>query len=163
MIWARAVTDYYLPIAQEIPFIISDGTSPHISWLQSVNRLMARLPILSGQIPEKPCPLAYSLCNGNGNVNNQAGAVPNCRTHAGYNQVGNSWSHCTPNSPDIGTQSTSQYQKNRNSLVISLQSGVLTCLPQEAMFNYVSLIMQTQFQAMCFLVKCHSNTGKVLT
>ena len=163
MIWARAVTDCYLPIAQEIPFIISDGTSPHISWLQSVNRLMARLPILSGQIPEKPCPLVYGLCNGNGNVNNQAGAVPNCRTHAGYNQVGNSWSHCTPNSPDIGTQSTSQYQKNRNSLVISLQSGVLTCLPQEAMFNYVSLIMQTQFQAMCFLVKCHSNTGKVLT
>ena len=114
MIWAWAVTDCYLPITQEIPFVISDC----ISWSQNANGLMARSPILSGQIPEKPRPLAYSLCNGNGNINNQAGAIPNCCTHAGYNQVGNSWSHCTPNSPDVDTQSTSQYQKTRNSLVV---------------------------------------------
>ena len=92
-IWARAVADCHLPIAQEIPFVISNGINPRTSWSQSVDGLTARSPILSqGQIPEKPRPLAYGPGNGNGNLNSQAGPVPNCRTQAGYNQVGNSWS-----------------------------------------------------------------------
>ena len=92
-IWARIVTDCHLPVAQEMPFVISDRTSPRTLWSQSVDGLTARSPILSqGQIPEKPRPLVYGPCNGNGNFNNQAGPVPNCCTQAGYNQVGNSWS-----------------------------------------------------------------------
>ena len=90
-IWARVVTDCYLPIAQEMPSVFSDGTSPRTLWLQSVDGLTARSPILSrGQFPEKPRPLTYGPYNGDGSFNNQAGAVPTYRTHAGYNQVGNS-------------------------------------------------------------------------
>jgi hypothetical protein len=68
----------------------------------------------------------------------------------------------TPNSPDVDTQSISQCKKNRYSLVVRLRSGGLTRHPQRATFNYVSPLTQTQFQAVCVLVKYHSNTGKVL-
>ncbi|KAN0127196.1 hypothetical protein V8E53_015002 [Lactarius tabidus] len=87
-IWAQAVANCYLSTTQEMPFVISDGTNPRTSWSQSVDGLTARSPILSrGQIPEKPHPLTYAPSNGNGNFGNQTEAVPNCRTHAGYNQV----------------------------------------------------------------------------
>lgn len=71
----------------EMPFVISDGANPRTSWSQSVDGLTARSPILSrGQILENPRPLTHAPDNGNENFGDQAGAVPNCRTQAGYNQ-----------------------------------------------------------------------------
>jgi hypothetical protein len=77
-----------MPTAQEMPFVISDEANARTSWSQSVDELTSRSPILSrGQILEKPRPLTHAPGNGNENFGNQAGAVPNCRAHAGYNQV----------------------------------------------------------------------------
>lgn len=109
----------------EMPFVISDGTNPRASWSQGVEGPTTRSPILPrGRIPEKPSPLDCAPDNGDGNFDNQAGAVPNRRTHAEYNQY------------------------------ITMQEE------QEAKFNFVSPVAQTQPQATCVLVKYHSNIGK---
>ena len=74
--------------AQEVHSINSDATNPHIELPESVDGLTARSSVsLQSQNPVKPPPL-FALGNFDGSFGNQAGAMPDCHTHAEYSQVG---------------------------------------------------------------------------
>ncbi|KAH9041538.1 hypothetical protein EDB83DRAFT_1629167 [Lactarius deliciosus] len=82
--WWQYVAQVY---GQDTPFVVSDATSLRSVWPESVNELTARSPILSqSRIPEKPPPLTFPPGNFNGGFGNQAGAIPEWRTRAEYNQ-----------------------------------------------------------------------------
>ncbi|KAN0127202.1 hypothetical protein V8E53_015008 [Lactarius tabidus] len=79
---------YYLAniYSQETASIFADATNPPTKWPQSVDRQTARSPILSqGQSPETP-PSSFAHSNFGGSIGNQAEAMPECHTHAEYDQ-----------------------------------------------------------------------------